>query len=561
MPTVQDIPFRDIPRQSELFLSYLDSCPSALRFYSKAPALENICRLQYGLLADMRFTRSEIVSILRRQNESYACESETLRHINELEKPDCVAVLTGQQVGLFTGPLYTIYKALTAVGIADKLRGKGIPAVPIFWMEAEDHDLAEATRCAVYDSSSSVQIIDYRKILFEEMGNLPRPVGSIRFSEGILKAVRDYLGHLPDSVWKRGVRFLLESTYKPGATFTQAFARLLARILRGSGLILFDPHDTEAKRLTSRLFQCALRDAGPIRAALLQRNRELEAAGFQPQVSVLEKSTVLFLLEDGERHALEQRGSCFGIKNGDRVFGLEELLLLAENAPEKFSPGVLLRPIVQDHLFPTVAYVAGSSELAYFAQIEVLYRHFRRPMPVIWPRNSFTLLEPGIASIMDRLRIDIRDCFQGRQRLTEMAMENPGFSRAVDAVHKLQQRLDQALTEIRPEVQTVEPTLVQALETARRKILHNTRRLQSRIMRMEEAQNSSIPEAMDALLDNCFPNRNLQEREFSIHHFLARYGPPILDSLRRATDVENTDHRVLQLEDRDTGAQGHREFP
>lgn len=554
MPKVQDIPFRDIPRQSELFLSYLDACPPALRFYSKAPTLENLGSLQSDLLAYPQFPRSEIVSVLRRQNESYACEPETMRHINELEKPDCVAVLTGQQVGLFTGPLYTLYKALTAVGIADRLREAGIPAAPIFWMESEDHDLAEATRCAVYDSSSSVQIMDYRKILFKEMDSLPRPVGSIRFSDSVFDAVRDYVGYLPDSIWKRGVRFLLKSTYKPGATFTQAFARLLVRILRGSGLILFDPGDTEAKRLTSRLIQCALRDAGPIRAALLKRNRELEAAGFHPQVSVVDKSTVLFLLEDGQRHALEQRDSCFGIKNGDPAFGLEELLLLAENAPEKFSPGVLLRPIIQDHLFPTVAYVAGSSELSYFAQIEVLYRHFNRPMPVIWPRNSFTLLEPGIASVMDRLRIDIRDCFRGRQRLTEMVMGNPGFSKAVDAVQDLQHRLDQVLTEIHPDLQNFEPPLAQALETARRKILHNTRRLQSRIIRLEESHNSSALGAMDALINNCFPNRGLQERAFSIHHFLARYGPSIMDALRSATNIDNFKHRVLRLDEREGGA-------
>jgi bacillithiol biosynthesis cysteine-adding enzyme BshC len=549
MPTFQDIPFRSIPRQSALFLSYLDLSPAALRFYAHAPSLENLAKQSAVLSAGPPFPRSEMVSILRRQNESYACESQTLRHISDLEQPECVAVLTGQQVGLFGGPLYTIYKALTAVGIARRIRGMGIPAVAVFWMETEDHDLAEVTRRTVYDSSSSPEVMDYREILWAEKDFPPRPVGSIPFPGSISKAVEDYMGRLPDTLWKPGARFLLESSYKPGATFAQAFARLMARVLTGSGLILFDPQDAQAKRLASTVFRRALLEADAVRAALFQRNRELESAGFHPQAGVPENSTVLFLVDEGERHALERRGSGFGIKHGERRFSLEEMVRLAEQSPEKFSPNVFLRPLVQDYLFPTAAYVGGPSELAYFAQIEALYSHFGRPMPAIWPRNSFTLLGPEIVSWMDRFRIDIRDCFQGRESLMEKAVENSGFSRAVDHAEKLRRRLDEAFSEIRPGIEAIDPPLAQALDTARRKVLHNARRLKSRLARLEAAHGVSVPGGVDALLHTCFPNGNPQEREFSLHHFLVRHGPSILEVLRSATDVGNFNHRVIRLEE------------
>lgn len=554
MPTFQDISFRDIPRQSALFLSYLDFSPEALRFYTHAPTLENLAKHSSILSAGPPFPRSEMVSILRRQNESYACESQTMRHINELESPDCVAVITGQQVGLFGGPLYTVYKALTAVAIAQRLRSMGIPAVPVFWMETEDHDLAEAARCTVYGPNSAPQVVDYREILWTEKHIPPRPVGSIPLPESISSAVRHYMGYLPDSLWLPGARFLLESSYRPGTAFAQAFARLMARVLTGSGLILFDPRDPQAKRLASPLFRRVLLESDAVRAALLERNHQLESAGFHPQAVVTDNSTLLFLIEEGERHALEKRGSDFGIKHGDRLYSLDELVRLAEQAPEKFSPNVLLRPLVQDLLFPTAAYVAGSSELAYFAQVRALYSHLGRPMPAIWPRNSFTLLDPEIASWMDRFRVDLRDCFRGRQFLVEKALENSGYSASLDIAESLRKRLDEALTEIRPEIGAIEAPLSQALDTARRKILHNARRLKSRLARLEASHNDLVSRGVDLMLHSCCPNGNLQEREFSLHHFLARHGPPVVDAIRLAADVGNFNHRVIRLEDAGHGA-------
>jgi uncharacterized protein YllA (UPF0747 family) len=199
-------------------------------------------------------------------------------------------------------------------------------------------------------------------------------------------------------------------------------------------------------------------------------------------------------------------------------------------------------------LFPTVAYVAGSSELAYFAQIEILYRHFGRPMPVVWPRNSFTLIEPEIAFMMEKLGIELQDCFSGKQFLTEKVMRNSGASSAVAALDQLQERVENVFTEIGPAIQAIEAPLAHALETARRKILHNAGKLRSSIVRLEGVQSSSIMSAIDLFLARCFPNQNLQERELSIHHFLAGQGPSALDAVRSAADISNFAHRLLWLD-------------
>jgi|WetSurSiteA1Bulk_404760.scaffolds.fasta_scaffold06864_3 bacillithiol synthase len=547
MPTIQDIPFSSIPHQSALFLSYLNFSPPALRFYSNAPTIESLERIARADPADLRFPGAEITSILRRQNDAFGADAKTQHQIDELEKAGCVAILTGQQVGLFASPLYTIYKALTTVHIAEELKKRGIRAVPIFWLETEDHDLPEVTHRTLLDPHGSIQTIDYRGTLFKEAGMLPGSVGSLRFPESVREVVHDFLSRFPDSSWKGEIQHQLESTYKPGATFALSFAQLLSQILRGSGLILFDPHDSEAKRLTRAVIQKSLRESDTLRAALLERNQELESAGFHSQVSILENSTVLFLFEDGARYALERRDSGFALKNGSRIFSLDELLSLAEQTPEKFSPNVLLRPLIQDYLFPTIAYVGGSSEVAYFAQIEVLYRLFGRPMPVIWPRNSFTLIESQIGAEMDRLQITLQDCFHDRQSLTEKVLRNSGFSEAATNIEGLQRLLDHGLTEIKPELQAVDPTLARALETARRKIFHNVQRLKSQVIRLEATQNSAISNIVDMLRNNCFPNGALQERELGIQHFLVRYGPSVLDDIRASLELGRFSHRVLRL--------------
>jgi bacillithiol biosynthesis cysteine-adding enzyme BshC len=547
MVKVQDIPFRSIPHQSALFLSYLDFSPDALRFYKNAPILENLEHTAKGIVGNLQFPRAEIASILRRQNENFGSDSVTMHNIDSLEKPDCVAVLTGQQVGLFTGPLYTIYKALTAIQIAEELKRRGIRAVPVFWMETEDHDLPEATRRTLMGTDHSLCITDYQDMLFKDAGVPRGSVGRMQFSENIRQVVRDYLSYLPESAWKPEIQLHLESAYKPGATFAQSFAQLLSSILLGSGLIFFDPQDPEAKRLTRVLFQRALRNADIFRAALLERNKDLEAAGFHAQVSVLEHSTVLFYFQDGARYALEKKDSGFVLKNSGEHFSLDTLLRCAEQTPEKFSPNVLLRPLIQDHLFPTLTYVGGSAEVAYFAQIEVLYRLLNRPMPVIWPRNSFTLIEPEISAEIDQLGIDVQDCFRGRQFLTEKALRGSGLSEASSNLEELQEHLDQGLTAIRPEIQAVDPTLVPALETAKRKILHNVQHLKSQVVRLEATKNSVVSNAIDLLINNCFPNQNLQERELGIQHFWIRHGSSVLDALRSSLDVRCFSHRVLRL--------------
>lgn len=547
MPTVRKIPFRNIPGHSRLFLEYLDLEPSALGFYQHPPALAGLGQLARAIHSGQSIPRSPMSDILRRQNAALGSGERTATHIEEFQKDDCVVIMTGQQVGMFGGPLYTAHKALTVLSLTRKLRDEGVRAVPVFWMECEDHDLAEITHGTVLAADGSVQKLDFAGRLFGETKDSARPVGSIRLPDSIGEVVAEYISALPPRDFGDGVRTLLAAAYTPGAGMADSFGRLMANLFKNDGLILFNPRDVEAKQLVRPIFRQAVLQADPIFALLRERTSALEGSGYHAQVSIPDSSTVLFIQEEGERRALLRSDRRFLLKHTGRYFAQEELLQMAETNPEVFSPNVLLRPVVQDSLFPTLVYVGGPAEIAYFAQTEVLYRHFGRPMPVIWPRNSFTMIEPEVASAMRRGAVRFEDCLEGKQRVLERLIETARSSSAGECLKKLREEIEQTVESVRPAMAAADPSLGPALETARRKMQHNIDSLYTRFVQFELSRDKELGRIAERIANCCLPGRSLQERELGVAYFLNRYGPEILEMIGSRIELGEFKHLVLDL--------------
>lgn len=547
MPAARDISFRTIPGFSRIFLEYLDLAPQAFQFYQRPPSITAVEQFARGELSHLPYARGELAAILKRQNQALGAEDRTLANIGELSQPDCVAVVTGQQVGIFTGPLYTIYKALTAIRIAAELRRRGTRAVPVFWMECEDHDLEEVTHTAVAGADSTLHRLNFLEQLFGSASEAARPVGTYTLTEAIRKSTREYAELLPAAEHLQEVRSLMESAYRPGSGFADAFGRLMTLLLGPRGLIFFNAGDRGAKPLVASAFQEALRGAGAIQQSLVERNRALGAAGYHTQVNLPENATVLFLREGSERRAIIRNGPRFVSKNTDRSYELADLLAIAENEPDRFSPNVLLRPLIQDHLFPTAAYVAGPGEVAYFAQTEMLYRQLRRPMPAIWPRAGFTLIEPEIHAAMTECNVSFEDCLQGRPMVMKKIMEREQRSSASARIKGMGEELERTLTEIRPEMVLAEASLGPALDTAKKKILHNIDGLHTKLVQLEAGRDGTVDRKADFIFNNCYPNKNLQEREFGAPVFLARHGLQLLDALYSEIHIASFAHRVITL--------------
>src|SRR5467141_3892189 len=355
--------FRQLPHQPKLFLEYLDRFEKVKSFYFHPPTMPAVTRSARKLDYPGE-RRAEVTSILRKQNIDLGAGAETLSNLDRFEK-GAVAVVSGQQVGLFSGPAYSVYKALTAVQIAEELTRGGIPAVPVFWMATEDHDLDEVRYATWFDQGKLRRF----ELPVVETG---RPVGEISLGAEVEPFVREAAELLSSQGNDLLAEYLTES-YRPEETYGSAFAKLFTRLFAQQGLILMDPLDPGLHRVATPLYQHALTERDAVNEKLLQRGRDLDRGGFDAQVKVTSRSTLLFYLGDGVRQVITVSNGKF--QAGDKSWPRDELIHLTHAAPGKFSPNALFRPVVQDYLLPTAAYVGGPAEISYFAQSEVLYRH------------------------------------------------------------------------------------------------------------------------------------------------------------------------------------------
>src|SRR5260370_42213551 len=375
--------FRQLPPQPNLFLEYLDHFGKVESFYFHPPSMPAVTRSARKLDYPGE-RRAEVSSILRRHNIDLGAGTETLSNLDRLEE-GAVAVVFRHEVVLVSRAAYSVYKALTAVQIAEELTRGGIPAVPIFWMATEDHDLDEVRHATWFDQG---KLIRFELPLIAETG---RPVGRISLGtqiEPLVQAAAELLANQGSDLL---AQYLVES-YRPEETYGSAFGKLFARLFAQQGLILMDPLDNGLHKLAARLYQHALAERDALNEKLLQRGHDLDRTGFAAQVKGTSRRTLMFRMADGERQVISASSQEF--QAGDKSWPREELVHLTHWEPENFSPNALLRPVGQDYLLPTVASIAGPTDMSYLAQAEGVYRQLLWGMPVVRPRPGFTLLAP-----------------------------------------------------------------------------------------------------------------------------------------------------------------------
>jgi bacillithiol biosynthesis cysteine-adding enzyme BshC len=350
-----------LPQTTRLFADFLDDFDKVSRFYAYSPD-EN------GLLASARAaqsagpsveTRREVAEILREENRAFGADESVLQNLDKLAA-GAVAVVTGQQAGLFGGPAYTFYKAVTAIHWAEWLTEQGIPAMPVFWLATEDHDFAEVNHVD-WPLHDGLTRLEYHPA----NAGVGEPVGGILSNEEISKLAAGAAANLTGPRATEVGSALVES-YRAGETMGSAFGKLLARIFAGRGLILMDPRNAELHRLAAPVFVSAIEQAGPRTDELLARGKALDKAGYHAQVKAAAQSTLLFRTLNGRREAVRRREEEFVA--GGKTFSRDEALAALRDSPEEFTANVLLRPVMQDALLPTAAYIGGAAEIAYFAQ-------------------------------------------------------------------------------------------------------------------------------------------------------------------------------------------------
>lgn len=520
------LPHTELPGTSALFADYLYRFPRTAGFYQHDPHDPESMRqaARQAALPDDR--RQALVAALQKLNGDSPA-------LDRLAQPGTVAVVTGQQVGLFGGPVYSIYKALTAAMLARQLTADGIPAVPVFWMATEDHDLAEVDHCHIFDSRRRPVTLR-----MDVRGAAGQPVGGMEIAVAPLGALRDALQGL---LYADEVLALAAECYQPGRTLGEAFRLLLARLLEGWDLIFLDPMQHEIRSLAAPLLRTALEAAPALSARLRERDNELKQAGYHAQVLFEEHTSLFFQLEDGRRLPLR--------RNGEEYFqGARKLpgAALAE-APEALSPNALLRPVMQDYLLPTVAYVGGPAELAYLAQSEVLYRELLGRMPVAVPRSGFTLLDERARTLMDRHRIALPECFHGLEPLRERIAASLVPPSLQAAFHQAQSEIETTAARLRRELASFDPTLGEAMAKSTAKILYQVEKNRRKAAREALRRDALVTEGASYLGNLVFPQHVLQERFYSVFPFAAQHGPALVGAVGEHIHRGCPDHILLTV--------------
>lgn len=537
----QCLPFGQIPHATRLFTDFLAYSSSVRQFYPRSPFLQEWIQQEAPNIRYESSRGERVASILERQNKGWNASPQTLANIDRLRK-GAVAVVTGQQVGLFGGPMFAVYKALTAVKLAEEAQAAGVEALPVFWLATSDHDLAEVNHVSLLADGT------LRTLTTPSHGVADAPVSEVRFGEEILPVVEEAAQALGDGDMTR----LLREAYRPGETLGSAFARLYAKLFAEWGVVLLDASDPELHRLAQPVYHAAIARAPELSGALLARGRALEAAGYHQQVKVTESSVLLFLLRNGARTAMHRRA------NGKTEFVIEsdgeptklsqsDLLEQIASSPELFSPNVLLRPVVQDYLLPTLAYTGGAAETAYFAQAGAVYELLIGRVTPILPRFSATLVEPKIQRLLERHEATILDVFSGPDALKQkLAARNlpQELQAAFDATSK---SLESNFAAIREKLEILDKTLVDAAQTAGSKMRHQLERLYTQAARAEAQKGELVGRHAETLTQALYPNKELQERSIGGCYFVARYGTELLHQIHDAIRSDCHDHQLLNL--------------
>jgi len=530
---------------SSLFVDYVENHEKIGEFYSGSFRDEAHWKKTLAKVSARDIDRSALVQILGEQNRNFHCGVHTLANIDALLNDDTVAVVTGQQVGLFTGPLYTILKTLTTLKLVESLsqRFPDYKFVPVFWLEGEDHDIDEVSSVKIVTGTNDLGEYRYEVKKPSDEENLGA-VGKIEFDETIETVFGRLEQDLTQTEFKPKVLELFRTAYQKGMSFNRAFAHLMNVLLENSGLVFLDPNDKEVKRMLAPLFRKELTETPRFCQLVVDQSAELEK---HYHAQVKPKSLNLFIFHRGGRYLLEPKADGYALKGTRQHVPKDFVMQAVETSPELFSPNVVLRPICQDWLLPTVAYVGGPAEVAYFAQLKPLYDELKIPEPIIYPRASATILEDRADKVLERFSINLLEILRDLDLVKEKVANQIAELNLNEAFGGTTVSVQEALEGLNSVLQKVDPTLIGALENVQKKTLGGIEGLKERAVAAQLRQHEVSLRQFDRISSILFPKSNLQEREINVLYFLNKYGMEFLRWLYGEVKIDYFKHQVIKL--------------
>ncbi|MEE8587271.1 MAG: bacillithiol biosynthesis cysteine-adding enzyme BshC [Acidobacteriota bacterium] len=539
---VDYLDYRRLSGQSSLFSDFLYNFEKVSRFYTDAHlSLDRLRqRARQVLEGGREYPRDQLAPILEAFNRQAGAGDKTFAQIEKLRSPETVAVVTGQQLGLFGGPSYCVYKAATVVKVAQVLEKEGIPAVPVFWMPSDDSDFEEV-RSSSWLNSQCKQF----QVEFPAHPASARMVGrtSLQGIESCLEELRRQ--GLPGQFSSSMLENLAEC-YSPERDFRLGFGSWLSALFRHQGLILFDALSPGYKQLVRPVFENALQRREDILASLKQRRQELIAAGHFAQVHVDEGETLMFWMDGDKRYKLRYEDGRYQVKgDSGRSFSLGDVQALLQDCPDCIGPNVLLRPIVQDHLFPTAVYVGGPAEISYFSQISAISGYWGIE-PAVFPRTGLTVVDRKAQRLLKRYDLSLCGLLESsRLEVTRRIVDSGESARILEGFDRLESEVERRLEALQPLIRAEDPPLADMLQGSGQKIVHQIKKVHDRFVKNHENRNTHLSGHLDYLYSNLLPNSKPQERVLNFNQFLALEGEGFIGTLLESIDPFAHGHHVL----------------
>jgi bacillithiol biosynthesis cysteine-adding enzyme BshC len=526
---------------SRLSLDYTFQHATLARFYAGDPAEPEAWRDMIARAQAQPRQRDRMVAILQAQLTARQAPEQAVAAATKLADPRTVAIVTGQQAGLFGGPLYTLMKGLTAARLAADVETRfGVPCVTVFWNHSEDHDWDEVASAWVLDADLQARRLTVAGI--EGEGHVP--VGQVHLTDDISRVLGELEQLLPQTEFTAETLAALRRCYQPGAGMAEAFGQLLDFLLGPLGVIVFDGSDPAAKPLASAIFQRELAHPGHTRRLASEAGQSLVAHGYHAQVLAQPDGTALFAMNGG-RIPIKHRDEQFFL--GETPVQTETLRADASAHPERFSPNVLLRAVVQDTLLPTVAYVAGPSELAYLGQLKDVYAFHETPMPLIVPRATGTILDSASMRFLARTSLELRSLQAQDEHVLNQWLESQLPPTLEQALHGLEHALDDRMAALLAAVPALDPTLDGAVKSSQGRIAHELQGLHAKIISAAKRRHDTLRRQFAHAQHLAFPGGNPQERVLCLAWYMNRFGPALVPRLYECLPIEGGKHWLLQI--------------
>lgn len=540
------ISFSDIPKHQNLFLDYLYEFQNVQEFYeNNFRSKEDYISLFKKISQSKSKREFDLSGLLKDQYaDSANISSKTLRNIELLNNHKTIAILTGQQLGILGGPLYTIAKILTTIRLANQFseRYDEFKFVPVFWLEGDDHDFNEVRSINIFDVENQILNIGYKEEISDD--DAKQSIGGILFDESLNEFFTKLEGSLRETEFKPELLSRLKEYYKVGKSFKQSFKDLLMWLFDEYGLVIFDPQDPKIKSILKPIFKKEVNDFSIHTQKLIQTSARLEEL-YHAQVKV--KPVNLFYHTDDGRFSIEPVDDIFKLRRKRKQFTKDEILAEIENAPERFSPNVLLRPICQDYIFPTGFYVAGPSEISYFAQVTPLYNFYNIVTPIVYPRASFTLLEKNVAAALDKYDLSMNDIFLGFDELKEKVIAELSENNIENVFHESENDIELIFDKLKENLFAIDKTLVDSSGKTKEKILSAINELKTKAVKAQENKHETTIRQLTRISNLLYPNGNLQEREINFTYFYNKYGRELIRKLYDEISVSEFEHQIITL--------------